>query len=181
VRRILTHLALATATLALAGCINSATSILSDSQPVLGERLHLKLYSLHGSDINDDNEEATFAWDGKRYVHKAGALGEYASFTAHPFENGSYILQGLPRDPSHQVEYALMHPIPIVQDGYVTVAIDEADADPATRTKFCKDQEKYSCRIETRDALLAFARATAAKKHGNGGLAIRMPAGPAAK
>jgi hypothetical protein len=35
-----------------------------------------------------------------------------------------------------------------------------------------------ACRIETRDQLFAFARATAARKKDNGGLAIRLEDSP---
>jgi hypothetical protein len=52
------------------------------------------------------------------------------------------------------------------------VAIDENDADRSTRDQFCRREAGASCRISTRDALLTFASATAAKPRSDGGLAV---------
>jgi hypothetical protein len=60
-------------------------------------------------------------------------------------------------------------------DGVYRVdVIDEDDADAGVREAQCKHPGGVSCRIETREQLLTFARATAAKKKTNGGLAIRL-------
>ena len=58
---------------------------------------------------------------------------------------------------------------------YQVIAIDEADADEATRAANCKHPGGIACRIETREQLFAFARATAARRKNDGGLAIRLP------
>jgi hypothetical protein len=155
----------------LAACIDSSDSILTDAQPVLGPRLNLQLYALRDGHAYDP-ERARFIWDGKRYVRAGGGMKDVASFTLHPFEGGDYIVQSVStRHPEH-VEYALMHTL---ADGvYYAVVIDEDDADAAARSADCKHPGGVACRIETREQLFAFARATAAKKKTNGGLAIQL-------
>ena len=164
----------ALATLALSGCIDSKDAILSEAQPVLGPTLDLQLYTLRDGHAYDA-ERTRFRWDGKRYVHARGGLKDIASFTVHPFEGDDSIVQSVSvRHPEH-VEYALMHPL---ADGvYIVSPIDEDDADAGVRVAQCKHPDGVACRIDTRDQLFTFARATAAKKKAGGGLAIRMRAG----
>ena len=57
---------------------------------------------------------------------------------------------------------------------FLVIPIDQDDADAATREKFCHKSAAADCRLETPDALSAFARATAAKQHDRGGLAIQL-------
>ena len=58
------------------------------------------------------------------------------------------------------------------------IAVDEADADEAARAANCKHPEGAACRVETREQLFAFARATAAKHGDEGGLVLRLPDTP---
>jgi hypothetical protein len=81
----------------------------------------------------------------------------------------------VPEKRGNTTEYALMHAL--MTGVYLVVPIDEDDADDETRAKYCQRVEKSACRIETRGALLAFARATAAKHKDAGGLAIRLSEG----
>jgi hypothetical protein len=157
--------------LALSGCIDSSGPILTDAQPELGPRLNLQLYGLRDG-YAVDPERARFSWDGKRYVRSGAGMKDVASFTLHPFEGGDSIVQSVStRHPEH-IEYALMRKL--AEGVYQVVAIDEDDADEATRTAQCKHPGGAACRIETREQLFTFARATAAKKKTNGGLAIRL-------
>lgn len=155
----------------LSGCIDSSAPILPNAQPVLGPTLNLQLYTLRDGHAHEP-ERTRFRWDGKRYVRASGGLKDVASFTLHPFESGDAIVQSVSaRHPEH-VEYALMHTL---ADGvYTVVVIDEDDADLATRDAQCKHPGGVACRIETREQLFTFARATAAKKKTSGGLAIRL-------
>ena len=54
------------------------------------------------------------------------------------------------------------------------VAIDENDAEEATRSQFCGKETGAACRVASREAVLAFARTTAAKPHPVGGLAVLL-------
>jgi hypothetical protein len=158
--------------ISLSACIDSAGPILPDSQPVLGPRLNLQLYSVRDGYARDP-ERASFSWNGKLYAHRSGSLRDVRGFTVHPFEGNDFIVQSLPaRHPEH-VEYALMRKL--AEGVYQVIAIDEADADEATRTASCKHPGGVACRIETREQLSAFARATAARHNTDGGLAIRLP------
>lgn len=153
--------------LLLAGCIDSAAPILTDTQPLLGERVRLALYGVHDGFAHEPTS-ATYRWRGGRYVRTGGAFKDIPAFTVHEFEGADRIVQSIrPRQP---VEYALARRL--AEGTYLVVAIDEHDADEATRAKFCKKDAGTACRIEARDELLAFARATAAKPHTRGGLAV---------
>jgi hypothetical protein len=93
----------------------------------------------------------------------------------HPFEAGNYIIQSVPANKAQNTEYAMLHKL---ADGvYLVIAVDEADADEATRAANCKYPGGAACRIETREQLLAFTRATAARKKTDGGLVIQLPEG----
>ena len=157
--------------LSLSACIDSAGPILPDSQAVLGQRLNLQLYSLRDGHAFDP-ERTSFAWDGKLYAHASGSLRDVRAFSVHALEGSDFIVQSRPaRHPEH-VEYALMRKL--AEGVYQVIAIDEADADEATRAANCKHPGGVACRIETREQLFAFARATAAKRKSDGGLAIRL-------
>ena len=157
--------------MSLSGCIDSAGPILPDSQAVLGERLNLQLYSLRAGHAFDP-ERTSFTWNGKLYAHASGSLEDVRAFSVHPFEGSDYIVQSTPARHSEHVEYALMRTL--AEGVYQVIAIDEADADEPTRTANCKHPGGVACRIETREQLFAFARATAARRKTDGGLAIRL-------
>jgi hypothetical protein len=156
--------------LSLSACIDSARSILTDAQPLMGQRVRFQLYTLRDGHATDP-ERARFAWDGKRYVRAGGGMKDIASFSLHPFEGGDSIVQSVSvRHPEH-VEYAIAHPL---ADGvYLVNAIDEEDAEATARAQ-CTHPGGAACRIDTREQLFAFARATAARHNANGGLAIRL-------
>jgi len=158
--------------LALAGCVESATPMLTDSQPVLGQHPHLQFYNLRKGHAYDP-EQADYTWTGKNYVHAGGGMRDITGFSVHPFEGGDYIVQTLPADSKHATEYALMH---VLANGVFLVnPVDEDDADPAVRAANCSGKEKFSCRITTRDQLFTFTRATAARHPKTGGLGILLP------
>jgi hypothetical protein len=162
--------------LALAGCIDSATPILADAQPLLGKRLHLQLYSLRDGHAHDP-ERARFMWDGKGYVRAGRGMKDIASFTLHPFEGSDFIVQSVSTEHPEHVEYALMRML--AEGVYQVVAIDEDNAEAAARAAGCKHPRGVACRIETREQLFTFARATAAKRKAAGGLAVRLEDAPA--
>jgi hypothetical protein len=164
------------ACLALAGCIDSSGPLLTDSQPAFGPRLRVQLYTLRDGHAQEP-EQAVFTWNGALYEHAGGALDDVSGFSVHPFENGDMIVQEVPRKRPRIAEYALLHKL---ADGvYLVQAIDENDADAPTRAAMCGKgdaKDPASCRIATRDQLIAFARATAARRKQDGGLALLLPA-----
>jgi len=162
--------ALALASFALvAGCIDAAEPILTDGQPLLGERLSLQLFALQDGTARDPGT-ATFMFQDGRYVQTGGSENSLGDFTLHAFAGADFIAQtvkaGLP------AEYAIVRKL--VDGAYLVFVIEESDADEATRNKFCSGEFRMSCRVSTREAVLAFARATAAKPHQSGGLVLLM-------
>ncbi|MFN3656650.1 MAG: hypothetical protein ACK4UO_05265 [Pseudolabrys sp.] len=171
------HLLLASALLAalpLGGCIDSASPIFADAEPVFGQQIRLQLYSLRKGFAHEP-QQATYRWNGALYAHAGGGLRDVTAFSVHPFESGDYIVQAVPAKRASITDYALLHKL--AEGVYQVIPIDEDDADQVTRTTFCKKADKSSCRIETREQLFAFARATAALRKDDGGLAIRLPDG----
>ena len=151
----------------LANCIESARPILTDAQPLLGEQLRLQLYALRDGAAHEP-EAAAFVWRDARYVRLGSDTNGIGDFTLHAFEGADLIVQSL--RPGLPAEYAIARKL---ADGtYLLVAIDEDDADEKTRTNFCGHEGGAACRVATREAVLAFARATAAEPHSTGGLAV---------
>ena len=163
--------------LSLSGCIDSAGSILPDSQPVFGQRLKLQFYKLHKG-FGREPVQASFNWNGGLYANAGRGLREVSAFSVHPFEGGDYIIQVVPERQAQVTQFALLHKL---ADGvYQTFTIDEDDADEPTRTTYCGKGDKTNprtCRIETREQLFAFARATAVRHKDDGVLVIRLPDG----
>jgi hypothetical protein len=153
----------------LGGCIDSTNPLLTDGQPLIGQRPHLQFYVLRDGAAREPSAE-TFAWRNDRYVPVRGTAGGLHDFTLHAFEGADLIVQSI--RPGKPVEYAIARKL---ADGtYLVAAIDEADADDATRSRFCGKVTGAACRVASREAVLAFARATAAKPHAAGGLAVLM-------
>jgi len=153
----------------LAGCIDSAQPILTDAQPLLGDRLHLQFYSVRDDGAHEPME-ATFVWRGDRYAAtrttaKGAGIGD---FTLHAFEGPDLIVQTV--RPNKPTEYAIARKLATAT--YLVVAIDETYADDATRRSFCSTAPAIACRVATPEAVMAFARATAAKPLASGGLAV---------
>jgi hypothetical protein len=155
----------------LAGCIDSAQPILTDAQPLLGDRLHLQFYSVRDDGAHEPME-ATFVWRGGRYVATSitGMGVDIGDFTLHVFEGTDLIVQSV--RPNKPTEYAIARKLAAAT--YLVVAIDETYADDATRGSFCSSGPGIACRVATSEAVIAFARATAAKPLASGGLAVLL-------
>ena len=158
------------APLLLAGCVDSAAPLLTGAQPLFGPTVRVHGYSLtegraSGPDV------AHFRWDGAQYRAVGRPTFDVASFTAVPLGGNDLVIQSRSSRPQVQgIEYALARKL---ADGvYLVAAIDEADADDATRAKFCTKTGSSSCGLANSEALLAFARATAARPDPKGSLAV---------
>jgi len=173
-RSVVCAAAAALCALSLSGCVDSVGPILPDAQPLLGERVRLQFYTMRKG-FAEEPEQASYRWDRGRYVHTSGGLPDVSAFSAHPFEGNSFIVQSVAIKRPRITEYAIGFKL---TDGvFQVIGIDEDDADAATRSAHCKKTDDSSCRIETREQLFAFARATAARRKGEGGLVIRLAAG----
>jgi hypothetical protein len=157
--------------LSVTGCIDSSGPVLTDSQPLFGPTLRLQLYTLRKG-LASEPEQATFTWNGKLYAYASGGMREISAFSVHPFEGGNYIVQDVPTNRPNSNEYGLMRKL---ADGvYLVRAVDEDDADEATRATHCGHADQAACRVKNPEQIFAFARATAAKRHDDGGLVIRL-------
>jgi hypothetical protein len=153
--------------LLLGGCIDSMQPLLTGAQPLLGQRPRIEFYVLRDGAAREPKAE-TFAWRNDRYHPARGAASDIHDFTLHPFEGGDLIVQSL--RPGYPAEYGIARKL--ADATYLLFAVDESDADAATRDKYCGKAANAACRVATREAVLAFARASAAKPHSAGGLAV---------
>jgi hypothetical protein len=169
-RRAFTRALLLIASLLLAGCVQSEGPILSDSAQPFGKILKLQLYGL-SKGFARDPQSVSFKWNGHYYARASGGLRDVSGFTIHPFEGDDFIIQTVPAKPRSPTEFAIAHRL--AEGVWQVVPINEADADAPTRDAYCKSS-KSACVIETRQQLLALARATAAQQKADGGLAIRL-------
>jgi hypothetical protein len=141
----------------LTGCISSDGPILTDSQPLLGKEPHLLFYVLRDGPAREPSAK-TFRWQ------------DIGPFTLHAFAGSDLIVQSARA--GKPVEYGIARKL---ADGvYLVAVVDENDADAATQNKFCEKPPGAACRVSSREAVLAFARATAAKPHAGAGLALLM-------
>ena len=162
--------------LVLSGCVDSSGPLLSDAQPVLGEQLRLQFYSLRKG-IADEPEQATYKWDRGAYRRTGGSMTDIGSFSVHPLARDTFVVQSAAAKRAGMFEYAIARRF---LDGvYQVIAIDEADAGRVTRARFCRRASDSSFRIQTRNQLYAFARATAERRRGQGGLVLRLADGVA--
>src|ERR1700683_2011882 len=161
---------LAVASLALlAGCIDSSEPLLTDAQPLLGERLILQLYALR-ENAEYDPVTAKFAWQDGHYARTGGTDTSTHDFTLDAFEGSDLIAQEI--QTGSPVNYAILRKL--AEGTYLAFLIDESDADKATRKKFCSNGSRPGCTVTTRQAVLAFAHASAAKRPSVGGLVLLL-------
>src|SRR6187200_2836585 len=162
--------------LLLSGCVDSSGPLLSDARPVLGEQLRLQFYSLRKG-VADEPEQATYKWDRGAYQRTDGGMTDIGSFSVHPLARDLFVVQSASAKRPGMFEYAIARRL--VDGVYQVIAVDEADAGQVTRARFCKRASDSSCRIEKRNQLYAFARATAERRRGQGGLVLRLADGVA--
>ena len=161
--------------LLLAGCIRADGPVLSESSQPFGKQLRLQLYGLNKG-LARDPEIVSFKWNGHYYARTGGGLRDVHGFSLQPFDGDDFIIQTVPAKPRAPTEFAVAHKL--AGGVWQVTPIDEADADATTRDAMCKKSTTTSCVVETREQVLAFARATAAHRGDGGGLAIRLPDRP---
>ncbi len=163
------------AALLLGGCVESATPLMSGAQPMFGPDVTVHLYEL-GENRATGPELGVYRWDGGEYRAVNKPSFEVAAFTAVPLAGNDLIIQSRSTRPQIKgIEYGLARKI--ADRVYIVGALDEAAADEATRKKYCTAGGSDTCRVTTRDGLLAFARAVAAKPELKGPLAVLVGEG----
>ena len=162
--------------MSVSACVDSSGPLLPDAQPLFGGQLRLQFYSLRKG-IADEPEQATYKWDRGTYRRTGGGMTDIGSFSLHPLARDTFVVQSAAAKRPGMFEYAIARRL--VDGVYQVIAIDEADTGRVTRARFCKRASDSSCRIETRNQLYAFARATAERRRGQGGLVLRLADGVA--
>ncbi len=158
------------AALGLAGCVDSAAPLLTGTQPVLGPRLRVHVYTLKDGPASGP-EIGTFRWDGTQYRVVGRPTMDIAAFTLAPYRGDDLIVQAKNSRPQVKgIEYALARKV--ANEVYLLSDINEDNADDATRAEFCTKNQWSICWITERAALMAFVDATAAKPDPKGALAI---------
>jgi len=154
----------------LGGCVDSAAPLITAAQPVFGPDVTVHLYVL-GESSATGPDIGTFHWDGREYRAVNKPTFEIAAFTAIPLGGNDLIIQSRSTRPQIKgVEYGIARKVAAAT--YIVSAIDEEDADPSTRAKFCAVGGSDSCRVATQEGLLALAHAAVAKPERKGSLAV---------
>jgi hypothetical protein len=153
----------------LAGCIDSAQPLLDDALPLLGERLNLQLYAMRENAVYDP-ATANFVWQNGHYARTGGTDTSLHDFTLHAFQGSDLIAQEI--HAGSPVNYAILRKL--AEGTYLVFIINESDADKATRKRFCSNRSGAGCTVTTRQAVLAFARVSAAKRPSLGGLVLLL-------
>ena len=154
----------------LGGCVDSAAPLMAGAQPVFGPDVKLHVYLL-GDSHAAGPEIGVYRWDGHEYHALDKPSFEVAAFTAIPLAGNDLIIQSRSTRPQIKgVEYGIARKI--APSTYMVSAIDEEDADAATRAKFCAGGGSDSCHVGTQEGLFALARASAAKPELKGSLVI---------
>lgn len=157
------------ALLALSGCVTSETPILGQSEQVFDDGGRFQFYSLRGGAAHDPSL-LQLRWTGTRYTALGPDFHKDNALTFHALDGKDLVVQVIDGRPDRKVDYAVLRQ---VADGvYLVNPVDEEDADAATRAKFCAAPS--GCRVTTAEHVMGLARATAAKSHPRGALAIRI-------
>ena len=141
--------------------IDSSAPILAESRPVRGPVPKVQLYASRKG-YAAEPELADYTWNRELNAHTGN---DVHVFSVHPAND--YIVQTV-----QKTEHSLLRKF--AKGVYLVVAVDDADANEATRAAYCKYVERSSCRIEPAEHLFAYTLATTAQQKDEGSPAIRL-------
>ena len=141
--------------------IDSSDPILAESRPVRGPEPKAQLYASRKAYATEP-ERADYTWNRELNAHTGG---DVHVFSVHPAND--YIVQTV-----QKTEHSLLRKF--AKGVYLVVAVDDADANEATRAAYCKYVERSSRRIEPAEHPFTYTLATAARQKDEGSLAIRL-------
>jgi hypothetical protein len=168
--RALTRIAVCLAALvALAGCVSSEAPVLGPSQQPFGDGGKFQFYSLRGGAAHEPSL-MQLRWTGAHYTAIGPDFHKDNALTFHTLDGNDLVAQVIDGRPDRKVDYAVLRQA--AEGVYLVNPVDEDDADAATRAKFCVAPS--GCRVTTPEQVMGLARATAAKRHPRGALAIRI-------
>jgi hypothetical protein len=157
------------AMLALSGCITSEAPVLGQSLQPFGDKAKFQFYSLRDGAAHEPSL-MQLRWTGTGYSALGPDFHRDNVLTFHALDGNDLVAQVIDGRPDRKVDYAVLRQA--AEGVYLVNPVDEDDADAATRAKFCATPA--NCRVTTPEQVMGLARATAAKRHPRGALAIRI-------
>jgi hypothetical protein len=145
--------------LLLAGCVESATPIITNAKPLLGQQFNVHLYGDFADGRPSNFHAAAYRWAGGEYVRASGLGTDAKRFVAEPLAAKDFVIQSTDENGKRFVYWIGRK---LYDGAYLIFPLDMTDADDATRKRVCGSAEDI-CRISTREQLVAMARATAEK------------------
>lgn len=163
--------ATAAAALGLSACVESQTPLITDAKPLVGQQFEVHLYESFVDNKATNFHTAAYQWKDGQYVRASGLASDAKRFVAQPLAAGHFILQSSDDNGMRYVYWVARK----LSDGtYLVIALDEMDADAATRKAACGTDQPEVCRVKTHDQLVMLAKATAAKPARDASLAVLL-------
>lgn len=160
-RKLLMTLAAAVSTIALSGCVESQTPLISDARPLLGLQFEVHLYENFVDNKANDFHTSVYHWKDGEYVRGSGLARDAKRFVAQPLAANDFLIQSTDDDAKVFYYWIGRKLAPGV---YMIFPLDEKDADDATRHAMCgADKPEGICWVRTHDQLVTLAQATAAR------------------
>jgi hypothetical protein len=153
----------------LSACVQSQTPLITDAQPLLGQRFEVHLYEDFVDNKASGVHASTYQWKDGQYVRASGLAQDAKRFVAVPLAGSDFVIQSSDENGKIFVYWLGRRLTPGVSQIF---GINEMDTDEATRTTICSDRSSDICWVTTRDQLLTMARATAAKPPRNAALGV---------
>jgi len=149
------------AALALAGCVESQTPLITDGKPLLGEQFEVHLYENFVGNKASAFHTAIYQWRDGQYARDSALSRDARRFVARHLDGNDFIVQSSDETGGTFLYWIgrRLHP-----GVYLIFPLDEDDASEKVRRTACAADAIHGvCRISSTEHLVALARATAAK------------------
>lgn len=163
--------------LSLTACVESQAPLIDDARPLLGQQFGVHLYEEFVDNKAGDVHSSVYWWKDGEYVRAYGLARDARRFVAQPLEGNDFLLQSSDEGRGVYLYWVARKLSPGV---YLLFAVDETAVDEPDRGVLCGTAVTDGiCRIQTRDQLIALARATAARPPKATALAVVVGKPPA--
>lgn len=169
-RHLRTHFIAVLAAIPLTACVESQAPLIESAQPLLGQQFEVHLYEEFVDNKASAVHASVYQWNDGQYVRANGLARDAKRFVAKPLAGNDFLIQST--DDSRKV-FLYWVGRKLSPGVYLIFAIDEMDADEATRNAICgRDHPDGICSVKNLDQLITLARATAAKPPQNAALGV---------
>ena len=145
----------------LSACVQSETSLLAGSKPLLGTQFQLNLYQDFTEGKARSVKTSVFRWNDNHYALVSGNSSGVQYFVVQRLDDGNLLIE------ANRNDHVYLLGRKLAKGTYGIVPIDQNDVDEATRNRICVTRNSVICTIRTRRQLDVFVRAAAAKTDGN--------------